>query len=87
MAEARDGKLAESFDRLDRQAAIMECTLADQHEKLTERYVELRKDHQSTLVVAQTWNEIHRVNEQIRVALKREKLVGEEDTVVTTFQP
>jgi conjugative relaxase-like TrwC/TraI family protein len=87
VAEARDGKLAESFDRLDRQAAITECTLADQHEKLTERYVELRKDRQSTLVVAQTWNEIHSVNEKIRLALKREKLVGEADRVVTTFQP
>ncbi len=87
MAEARDGKLAQSFERLDKQAAITECTLADQHEKLTERYVELRKDHQSTLVVAQTWNEIHSVNEQIRVALKQEKLVGEVDFAVTTFQP
>ena len=87
VAEARDGKLAESFDRLDRQAAITQCTLADQHDKLTARYVALLKEHQSTLVVAQTWNEIHRVNEQIRLALKRERLVGEADTVVTTFQP
>ncbi len=87
VAEARDGKLAESFDRLDKQAAITQCTLADQHEKLTKRYVEMRKDHQSTLVVAQTWNEIHSVNEQIRLALKREKLVGETDTTVTAFQP
>lgn len=87
VAEARDGKLAESFDRLDRQAAIAQCTLADQHDKLTARYVALLKDHQSTLVVAQTWNEIHRVNEQIRLALKREKLVGQTDAVVTTFQP
>jgi ATP-dependent exoDNAse (exonuclease V) alpha subunit len=47
----------------------------------------LRKDCQSTLVVAQTWNEIHSVNEQIRVALKQEKLVDEVDAVVTTFQP
>ena len=38
-------------------------------------------------MVAQTWNEIHSVNEKIRLALKREKLVGEADTVVTMFQP
>jgi hypothetical protein len=67
--------------------AIESCTLADKHEKLTARYLELVKDRQSTVVVSQSWNEIHQVNEAIRVALKNEKLVGEAETTVTAFQP
>lgn len=87
VAEARDGKLRESFERLDKLGAIVPCTLADRHEKLTERYLALVKDRQSTVVVSQSWNEIHQVNDAIRVALKREKLVGEAETAVTAFQP
>jgi hypothetical protein len=87
VAEAQDGKFAESFNRLDRQGTIVQCSLADQHQKLVEHYLALAKDHQSTVVVSQSWNEIHQVNEQIRLALKGEKLVGEADKVLTTFQP
>ena len=85
--EARDGKFTESFERLDKLKTIESCTLADKHEKLTARYLELVKDHQSTVVVSQSWNEIHQVNDAIRAALKNEKLVGEAETTVTAFQP
>jgi conjugative relaxase-like TrwC/TraI family protein len=85
--EARDGKFTESFERLDKLKTIESCTLADKHEKLTARYLELVKDHQSTVVVSQSWNEIHQVNDAIRAALKNEKLVGEVETTVTAFQP
>ena len=84
---ARDGKFTESFERLDKLKTIESCTLADKHEKLTARYLELVKDHQSTVVVSQSWNEIHQVNDAIRAALKNEKLVGEVETTVTAFQP
>ncbi len=87
VAEARDGKLRESFDRLDKLGVIVPCTLADRHEKLTERYLALVKDRQSTVVVSQSWNEIHQVNDAIRAALQRAKLVSETETVVTAFQP
>jgi len=87
VTEARDGKLRESFERLDQLGVIVPCTLADRHEKLTERYLALVKDRQSTVVVSQSWSEIHQVNDAIRVALKREKLVSETETTVTTFQP
>jgi conjugative relaxase-like TrwC/TraI family protein len=87
VAEAHDGKFAESFNRLDRQGAIIQCGLADQHQKLAEHYLALAKDFHSTVVVSQSWNEIHQVNEQIRQALKGEKLVGETDKILTTFQP
>ncbi len=85
--DARDGKFTESFERLDKLKTIESCTLADKHEKLTARYLELVKDHQSTVVVSQSWNEIHQVNDAIRAALKNEKLVGEAETDITTFQP
>ena len=85
--EARDGKLRESFERLDKQGVVEPCTLANQHEKLTACYLEHLKAGHDTVVVSQSWNEIHQVNETIRAALKQEKLVGETETVVTSFQP
>ena len=85
--EARDGKFTESFERLDKLKTIEPCTLADKHEKLTARYLALVKDHQSTVVVSQSWNEIHQVNDAIRVVLKQDKLIGESETTVTAFQP
>jgi len=85
--EARDGKFDESFERLDKLKIIETCTLADKHEKLTARYLALVKEHQSTVIVSQSWNEIHQVNDAIRAGLKIEKLVGDVETDVTTFQP
>ncbi len=87
VTEARDGKFTESFERLDKMKTIEACTLADNHEKLTARYLKLVKQHQSTVVVSQSWNEIHKVNDAIRAALKRDKLIGESEITVTAFQP
>jgi conjugative relaxase-like TrwC/TraI family protein len=85
--EARDGKFTESFERLDKLKTIESCTLADKHEKLTARYLELVKDRQATVVVSQSWHEIHQVNDAIRAVLKQHKLIGEAETTVTAFQP
>ncbi|MBI4661541.1 MAG: relaxase domain-containing protein [Verrucomicrobia bacterium] len=85
--EASDGQLLESFNRLDRLGAVVQCTLADQHEKLAERYLSLAKNHQSTVVVSQSWNEINRANEEIRTVLKRAKVIGEGDVPVAALQP
>jgi conjugative relaxase-like TrwC/TraI family protein len=87
VADARDGNIAQSFQRLDKLKVIEQCTVADQHEKLAARYLELTKEHQSCAVVSQSWNEIHKINDEIRAALKREKLIGENETTVTGFQP
>ncbi|PYK62041.1 MAG: hypothetical protein DME21_07430 [Verrucomicrobia bacterium] len=87
VTEARDGKLAQSFDRLDKHGAITECTPGNQHEKLIERYLELVKARHRTVVVSQSWNEIHEVNEQIRHSLKAHGLIGETETTVTTLRP
>ncbi len=86
VGEARAGKLAQSFDRLDGQQAIVACTLADQQAKLTEHYLALAKDRHSTVVVSQSWSEIHKVNDQVRNGLKAQKLIGETQTVVTALE-
>jgi conjugative relaxase-like TrwC/TraI family protein len=84
--EARRGKLGASFDRLDNHDAIVSCTLADQQQKLTEHFLELFKNQQSTVVVSQSWNEIHKVNEQVRLDLKAQKLIGTDETTVTALE-
>jgi len=84
--EARQGKLGASFDRLDKHDAIISCTLADQQQKLTEHFLEHFKNQQSTVIVSQSWNEIHKVNERVRDGLKAQKLIGEKETAVTTLE-
>ena len=84
--EAQQGKLGASFDRLDKQGAVVACTLADQQQKLTEHFLELFKNQQSTVVVSQSWSEIHKVNEQVRLGLKTQKIIGEAETTVTALE-
>jgi conjugative relaxase-like TrwC/TraI family protein len=87
VAEARDGYLTKSFERLDKLNAVTQCSFANQHEKLAARYLELVKDNQSVVVVSQSWNEIHKVNDAVRAALKRENIIDEKETGVTALQP
>jgi hypothetical protein len=84
--EAQRGKLGASFDRLDNHDAIVSCSLADQQQKLTEHFLELFKNQQSTVVVSQSWSEIHKVNEQVRLGLKAQKLIGDDETTVTALE-
>jgi conjugative relaxase-like TrwC/TraI family protein len=84
--EARQGKLGASFDRLDRHDAIVSCSLADQQQKLTEHFLEHFKNRQSTVIVSQSWNEIRKVNERVREGLKAQKLIGKNETAVTTLE-
>ena len=86
VGEAQAGKLAQSFDRLDKQDAIVACTLANQQQKLTERFLELVKTNRSTVVVSQSWSEIHKVNERVRDGLKTQGLIGQEETAVTALE-
>jgi conjugative relaxase-like TrwC/TraI family protein len=87
VAEARDGKVAQSFDRLDKLNAIEQCTVADQHERIAARYLQLTSENQSCVVVSQSWNEIHKVNDEIRAALQREGLIDKTNAIVTALQP
>ena len=86
VSEARDGKLAQSFDRLDKQKAIISCTLADQQQKLTQHFLEMVKTNQSTVVVSQSWSEIRKVNEQVRAGLKAQGLIGQQEVSVTALE-
>ncbi|MGA2869956.1 MAG: AAA family ATPase, partial [Verrucomicrobiota bacterium] len=87
VADARDGNLADSFNRLDKLNVIEPCTFTGQHEKLAARYLELAKQNQSCVAVSQSWNEIHQVNDTIRAALKTEKRIAGDETSVTAFLP
>jgi conjugative relaxase-like TrwC/TraI family protein len=85
--DASEGKLADSFRRLDRQGAIVECSALDQQDRLAEQFLELAEQKQSVVVVSQTWSEIHKVNEQVRAALKACGLLGAEECTVTALEP
>jgi conjugative relaxase-like TrwC/TraI family protein len=86
VSEAQQGKLGASFDRLEKQGAIVSCSLADQQLKLTEHFLELVAAKHETVVVSQSWSEIHKVNEQVRLGLKTQKLIGEIETTVTALE-
>jgi len=60
--------------------------LANQQQKLAEHFLELFKNQQSTVVVSQSWSEIHKVNEQVRLGLKAQKLIGDAETTVTALE-
>jgi conjugative relaxase-like TrwC/TraI family protein len=84
--EASEGKFDASFHRLDRQGAVVVCSPLEQAEHLAQRYLTLAEQRQSVVVVSQTWSEIHRVNEQVRAALKSRGLLGAEDRAVTALE-
>jgi conjugative relaxase-like TrwC/TraI family protein len=84
--EAQQGRLGASFDRLDKHGAIVSCTLADQQQKLAEQFLELVKARHETVVVSQSWSEIHRLNDTVREGLKSQKLIGETETAVTALE-
>jgi conjugative relaxase-like TrwC/TraI family protein len=84
--EASEGNLDASFRRLDRHGAVVVCSAQEQAELLAQHYLALTEQRQSVVVVSQTWSEIHRVNEQVRTALKSRGLLGVEDRAVTALQ-
>jgi ATP-dependent exoDNAse (exonuclease V) alpha subunit len=84
--DAAAGNIAESFERLERNGAVVECGLGEQQERLTGHYLELARSGHSTVVVAQTWSEIHKVNDAVRQSLKTEGLIAEEERMVATLE-
>jgi len=84
--EASSGLASESFDRLERQGAVVECGAGEQQERLASQYLELARNGESTVVVAQTWSEIRKVNETVRDALKRAGLIGAEELPITALE-
>ena len=79
---AAAGKLAESFERLDKMGAVVSCGLGEQAGKLADEYVRLAEEKASAVVVSQTWAEVHRVNSKVRDGLKGKGLVGANDVTV-----
>jgi len=84
--EASVGLASESFDRLERHGAVVECRRGEQQERLASHYLELARKGESTVVVAQTWSEIRKVNESVRDALKRAGLIGAEEHAISTLE-
>src|ERR1051326_3350768 len=83
--EAAQGKLWQSFDRLDRLGAVVGCQTNEQQDRLAREYVQLADEGFSTVVVSQTWSEVHRVNEKVRAALKEKGNLGADDTMVSVL--
>jgi hypothetical protein len=84
--KAQRGQYAESFDRLDRLGAIVECrTIDEQRERLVADYLELAERKKSTVIVSQTWGEIHEINERIRIGLRSKGLIDKADSTVTAL--
>ena len=79
---AAAGKLAESFDRLDKMGAVVSCGLGEQADKLADEYVRLAEQTASAVVVSQTWAEVHRVNSKVRDVLKSKGLLGANDVTI-----
>jgi len=77
--EAAAGDIQGAFDSLSANGALVECTLANQQAQLAEHYLDLAGKGQTTVVVAQTWSEIHRVNEVVRDRLKERNLIGADE--------
>jgi len=84
--KAQRGQYAESFDRLDWLGAIVECrTIDEQREQLVADYLTLAEKEKSTVIVSQTWGEIHEINERIRIGLRKAGLIDKVDSSVTAF--
>jgi conjugative relaxase-like TrwC/TraI family protein len=85
--EASEGNLRDSFRRLERQGAIVECSPLNQQARLADEFLALVDQKHSVVVVSQTWSEIHKVNERVRSALKSRGLLGAEEQTVTALEP
>ena len=85
--KAQSGQYAESFDRLDKLGSIVECrTIDEQRERLVADYLTLAEKKKSTVIVSQTWGEIHEINERIRIGLRRAGLIDKADSTVTAHE-
>ena len=79
---AAAGKLAESFEHLEKMNAVVACGLGEQADKLADEYVRVIEQSATAVVVSQTWGEVHRINVKVREALKAKGLLGAADSAV-----
>jgi conjugative relaxase-like TrwC/TraI family protein len=83
---AAAGEMSESFDRLDRLGCVREHTPDERHGALAAEYCAATEQGENALAVAQTWTEVHRVNDAIRAELKASGRLGGEKTI-TAYHP
>src|SRR5206468_221974 len=82
---ASNGEVLESFDHLDRLGCIRELEASDRRAALAKEYVAAVQRKDSALVVAQTWDEVHAVDDAIRGELKKTGQLHA-DKMVSTFR-
>lgn len=70
------GQARAGVERLDRMGWIEESG-ADYVKRAAERYVECAVTKRDAILVAPTWEEIHRLTDAVRVGLKKRGLLGE----------
>jgi len=85
VVEARDGRLAASFDRLNKSGAITQCGFSEQYQFLADKYFSVTARGDSVVVVSQTWPELAKINEKIREGLKQRGVIGQEEVCVTVL--
>ncbi|MCI0537983.1 MAG: relaxase domain-containing protein [Verrucomicrobiales bacterium] len=86
VADAAAGKLAESFMGLEQLGAVEACPFGDQAERLAAEYLRTAEAGHTQVVVAQTWNEVNRVNECVRSRLREKGLLGNEEKEVEALE-
>lgn len=84
--DAASGDLTASFQKLDEIGAILECPIGEQQQWLAAYYTEQVRKGGTPLVVAQTWNEIHKLNNSIRESLKTAGLLPKRERIVTALE-
>jgi ATP-dependent exoDNAse (exonuclease V) alpha subunit len=84
--EAAAGDVAASFNRLDKLGAIVECNPANQRDQLADAYCRLVAKNESSIIVSQTWAEIHETNEKVRAALRAKGVLTGNEHIVTTLE-
>jgi conjugative relaxase-like TrwC/TraI family protein len=83
---AADGKIADSFDALDRLGCVREVNDESRREVIASEYLAAVGRKERTLVVAQTREEVRQINEAIHDKLAEAGVLGE-GSVLKTYQP
>jgi conjugative relaxase-like TrwC/TraI family protein len=84
--EAADGNIGMSFYWLDRIGVFHELPDGERRAALAQEYLAAIDRGEQTLVVAQTWAEVHAVNDAIRSALREAGRLGV-GTFLTAYRP
>lgn len=86
VAAAAAGQFEDSFAKLEAMGAVVSCGLGEQSERLADEYLRLVEEGASTVVVSQTWGEVHRVNERVRAGLKGRGLIAAEERNIPALE-